>query len=260
MGSFFMALMNVYVGYLYIFMVYWLRWLSFCQCESSRMKKPLLLLISCLISYASCAQRIDWAIGINKWYTRSAGINWLLAHYRPIYNFQPGEKVASIGAGQGIREVVFSLMADSLTMYLQDLDPYWLEPDRLAVAVQAIYKKAERIACTSTFVPVRGKEKETQLPNQYFDKIIVENSLHEFTYQADMIQHIRENLKPSGQLFIWEAIATNPNRKHTDCGKPMFTDETLIKLLSENGFHFVSKTVVNPDRGKDAVFQFSVSE
>ncbi|OJW73964.1 MAG: hypothetical protein BGO59_12530 [Spirosoma sp. 48-14] len=219
-------------------------------------KKLLLCLFCWLIGYVATAQRVDWAIGINKWYTKKEGIDWLLAHYRPIYDFRPNEKVASIGAGQGIREVAFSLMVDSLTVYLQDLDPYWFEPDRLTILIQAIYKSAARDACSATFVPVRGKEKETKLPKQYFDKIIVENSLHEFTYQAEMVQQIRENLKPNGQLFVWEAIATKPNRKHTDCRKPMFTDDTLIKLLTDNGFRFVSKTVVDPRRRKDAVFIF----
>lgn len=202
------------------------------------------------------AQEIDGATKANKWYSQPEGINWLIAHYRPIYNLQPSEKVASIGAGQGVREIVYSLMADSLTVYLQDLDSVWLEPSRLKQAIRTIYVQAGRTTCTTRFIPVRGSEKETRLPTQFFDKIIVENSLHEFNFQADMLQRIRDNLKPEGILFIWEAISKKANQKHVDCGRLMFTDESLIKLVEENGFRFVDKTVVDPPRGKDVVFQF----
>lgn len=224
------------------------------------MKRLILILVWYFWGNSVKAQSTDWAIGINKWYSQPDGINWLLQHYRPIYDFRAREKIASIGAGQGIREVVFSLMADSLTFYLQDINPYWIEPDRLTLLVQRIYRQAGRSASTATFISVRGREQETKLPRQFFDKIIVENSLHEFSFQADMLVSIRQCLKPTGQLFIWEAVTKKPNKKHQDCGKPMFTDESLIKLVTENGFRFVNKTVVDPPRGKDAVFKFNVEE
>ena len=191
-----------------------------------------------------------------NWYSQPDGINWLLEHYRPIYNFRPNETVASIGAGQGIREVVYSLMADSLTFYIQDINPFWLEPDRLTKTVRTIYTQAGRTECLATFVPVRGTEKETRLPKQFFDKIIIENSLHEFSYPKEVLQSVYKNLKATGHLFIWEDTAKKPNRKHSGCGKPMFTDELLIKLLGENGFQFIDKTIVSPPKSRDAVFCF----
>ena len=218
-----------------------------------------LALLYCFLSLANCdvkAQYADENPAAESWYSQPDGINWLLQHYRPIYDFRPNETVASIGAGQAIREIVYSLMADSLTFYVQDINPFWLEPNRLAKTVRAIYTQAGRTECLATFVPVRGTEKETRLPKQFFNKIIVENSLHEFTYPNDVLQSIRTNLKTNGQLFIWEETAPKLNRKHSGCGKPMFTDESLLKLLDANGFHFIDKTVVDPPRGKDSVFRF----
>lgn len=221
----------------------------------------LVILLTCvfaLAQYEATAQDANWTAA-NKWYSEPDGINWLIAHYRPIYDFRPAEKVASIGAGQGVREVVYSLMADSLIFYLQDLDSIWLEPSRLKKAIRTIYKEAGRTTCTTYFIPVRGKEKETGLPDRFFDKILIENSLHEFNFQSEMLLSIRTNLKPDGQLFIWEAITKKLYQKHVDCGKPMFTDESLVKLAEENGFRFIEKTIVDPPRGKDAVFQFRLS-
>lgn len=205
------------------------------------------------------AQDADWLVPGNKWYTESKNIEWLLATYQPIYNFRPKDKIASIGAGQGVREVVFSLMADSLSIYVQDINPHWLEPDKLAVLVRKVYNEANRAGCTTTFVPVRGGSKATKLPERFFDKIIIENSLHEFDFQDDMLKSIRVNLMPDGYLFIWEAMASNLHSIHSDCGKPMFTDTSLVKLLTENGFSFVDKTVIMPKRWNNVVYMFRLT-
>lgn len=223
--------------------------------------KKILLLTYCflLMSHIVEAQDIDENGTFNTWYSEPEGINWLLDSFRPIYDFRPGETIASVGAGQGVREVVFSLMADSLLVYVQDVNPYWLEPDQLSKTIRRIYDRSGRTTCTSRFIPIRGKEKETRLPNGFFDKIIVENSLHEFTYQPEMLHSIRVNLKPNGILFIWEETATKPNRKHEGCKMPMFMDESLIKLVEESGFRFIEKTIVNPPKGRDAVFTFRLN-
>ena len=222
------------------------------------MSKPrtLLLFLLVIAGYEANAQYTDENPAVDNWYSQPDGINYLLERYRPIYNFRPHETIASIGAGQGIREVVYSLMVDSLTIHVQDINPVWLEPVRLAKTVRTVYAQAGRTECSATFVPVRGTEKETRLPSQFFDKIIIENSLHEFSYPNDVLRSVRASLKADGHLFIWEDIAQKPGRKHSGCKNPMFTDESLLKMLADNGFRFVDKTLVNPPRGSDAVFRF----
>lgn len=222
-----------------------------------------LILLLILLAATACksqAKPIDFLVPQNADHAQLEGIGKLLAVYQPIYDFKPNEKIASIGAGHGVREIVFSLMADSLTIYLQDINPYWIEPEKLATMVRYVYKQAGRTNHQFTFIPVRGKQKETGLPKQFFDKIIVENSLHEFSCQPDMLQCIRENLKPNGQLFIWEALAKKPGKKHADCRKPMFTADSLIQLLTNNGFQFVDQTAIGPLRWNNAVFRFQVAE
>ncbi|AQG78607.1 class I SAM-dependent methyltransferase [Spirosoma montaniterrae] len=221
------------------------------------MIRLLLLYILALFTISVHAQTTDENPAATSWYSEPDGINWLLERYRPIYDFKPRETIASIGAGQGIREVVYSLMADSLTVYLQDVETYWLSPERLYKTLRTIYGKAGRSDCSATFKIIRGTDRDTGLPTQLFDKIIIENSLHEFDHQAIMLQSIRDNLKPGGTLFVWEEIATKPNRKHSGCRKPMFTDQSLRQLMAEHGFQFVDKTVVDPPRGSDVVYRFS---
>ena len=219
-----------------------------------------LICLCLLVSGKAWSQETpDWLESQNKANAKPAAIKQLLADFQPIYDFRPGEKIASIGAGQGVREVIFSLMADSLTIYLQDLNPVWLEPDKLATVARFIYRQANRPAHTATFIPVRGKEKDTRLLVQFFDKIIVENSLHEFDFQADVLQQIRANLKPNGKLYIWEVIAIKENRTHQGCNMPMFTDASLRKMLADNGFQFMSKTSVGLERWHNMVYAFQLA-
>ena len=142
-----------------------------------------------------------------------------LSRYQPIYEFRKGEKIASIGAGGGSKEVIYSMMADSLTVYLQDINPICLSPDIVQATVSQLYQAAGR-TCTATFTPVIGTGKETRLPSQFFDAIIMENTLHELTYPGELVASIRANLKPDGCFYIEDFIAKRAGQKHRGCHKP----------------------------------------
>ena len=188
------------------------------------------------------------------------GFNEIITTFRPIYNFRKGEVVASVGVGGGFREIVYSLMADSLTFYLQDIDVSRLAIQSLESNVQQIYRNAGRAYCNTTFLAYKGTETNTNLPDQTVDKIIAEHSLHEFTYPSEMLQSIRSNLKPGGTLFILEQIARRPHRKHPVCNRSLFTEQSLVMLLDNNGFQFVNKTPVSSNNGGGVVFRFDKRE
>src|SRR5574343_265032 len=46
--------------------------------------------------------------------------------YQPIYKFKENEKVASIGAGWGINEIIYSLESPKLYFYLEDINAQFL--------------------------------------------------------------------------------------------------------------------------------------
>ncbi|RRB07670.1 hypothetical protein [Larkinella rosea] len=171
-----------------------------------------------IVCHTSVAQFEDNGC-LSKHFTKRENIEWLLNSYRRIYDFHKQEKLASIGAGSGEREIIYSMMDDSLVFYLQDINPVCLQPENLALTVRQVYQIAGR-RNTASFIPYRGNEKETRLPIHFFDKIIIENSLHEFTYPNEMLISIRSNLKKDGYLFIWELIARRNGRKHKDVANP----------------------------------------
>ena len=194
---------------------------------------------------------------LDKHYSKREVIDWMLKSYRGVYNFQKTEKIASIGAGSGVREIIYSMMADSLTIYLEDIDPVCLQPERLSLTIRQLYQIRGQ-TCSAFFIPVRGSEQETGLPSRFFDKIIIENSLHEFTHFNEMLASIRGNLKKDGYLFIGELIARRKGQKHQGCRRPLFTEEAMLQLLDSNGFRFVEKAVLDPNHPYDRVYRFAL--
>lgn len=215
-----------------------------------------LLLIFLLIIGSVGAQDKDC---VNDYYARQRIIDSMLKSYRPIYDFHKHERIASIGAGSANREIIYSMMADSLTFYLQDINPVCLEPEILLATTRRLYA-VTGLTCTASFIPIRGRTKETKLPTQFFDKIIIENSLHEFEFPDEMLRSVRDNLKKGGCIFIAETLSRRPGKKHIDCRKPMYTEETLIEQLKRNGFRLTRTDKVYPFNDYGKVFKFEIAE
>ena len=223
---------------------------------TNRMLRISLFPLFLLISPFSQAQ-FEGNECLDKHYAKKETIDWMLKNYRGFYNFQKTETIASVGAGSGVREIIYSMMADSLTIHLQDIDPVCLQPERLSLTIRQLYQIGGR-TCSAFFIPVRGSEQETGLPSRFFDKIIIENSLHEFTHSNEMLVSIRGNLKKNGYLFIGELIARRKGQKHQGCHRPLFTEEALLQLMDLNGFRFVEKTVLDPNYPHDRVYRFAL--
>ena len=92
---------------------------------------------------------------------------------------------------------------------------------------------------------VLGDERSTQLPENIFDKIIIINSFHEFTFQAEMIADIKKKLKPDGILYIDEALPKRQGQLHGICKKPMLTHEEMIAVLAKSGFEYIDGLDLN---------------
>ena len=92
---------------------------------------------------------------------------------------------------------------------------------------------------TSDYKMIFGDERSTSLPEITFDKILVINSFHEFTFQSEMLADIRKKLKPNGILYIDEALPRKPGQLHGICNKPMLTNEETIAIFEKNGFEYV---------------------
>lgn len=178
--------------------------------------------------------------------------------YQTLYDFRDGDRLASIGAGSGSKEAIYSMMADSLLFYLQDIDSTCLTPTRIKSTIDLLYGAAGKTS-TATFKTVIGTEKETNLPSDLFDKMIMENTFHELTYPKSLLQSIHANLKKDGFLYIQDLIARKPGEKHRGCKKTLYTEEALIQLLGKTGFHLLNVTQVFKNNARHRSYKFSVA-
>lgn len=161
------------------------------------------------------------------------------------FNFQPGQTVASIGAQCGHFEAAYAATTDSVHFYLEDIDTSFFNKRQVGFAWH-YYDSLRGRPMTCPYTMIIGTEKSTLLPENSFDKIIIINSFHEFTYRDEMLTDIKTKLKPGGILYIDETVPKKEGELHVVCKMPMLTQEEMISLLSKNGFKYLE--------GKEIVF------
>lgn len=183
----------------------------------------LLILISCfLTSNESIAQADSFDTkytykrgdfnGIGKWYMGREiayvmgfqGIDWLERSEREIeedvstliknMKIKTNETIADIGAGSGFHVFKMAPLAKNGLVYAVDIQPEMLEAIELK-------KRSKKVSNVET---VLGSEKSINLPKNSLDKILLVDVYHEFSYPAEMVDSIKNALKPNGQLFLIE--------------------------------------------------------
>ena len=160
------------------------------------------------------------------------------------FQFKPGQMVASVGAGCGHWEAAYAAATDSVTFYLEDIDTTTLN-NRHADFAWNYYAKLRGKPMTSHYKLVVGDERSTSLPENTFDKILIINSFHEFSYPSEMLADIKKKLKAGGILYIDEALPKRPGQLHGICKKPMLTSYETIELFSKHGFELVNALEFN---------------
>ena len=157
-----------------------------------------------------------------------------------IYNFQQNETIASIGASSGVWEIWFASQIDYLTFYLQDIDAQNCNQAEINEGI-AYFEKLVSKKNTGKFIPIIGTQSATNLPKNTFDKVLIINSLHEFETPEIILQDIRKILKSNGKLFIEEQNAKFLGEIHEGCGKRLFTESEIVKLLKKYSFELMEK-------------------
>jgi ubiquinone/menaquinone biosynthesis C-methylase UbiE len=181
-----------------------------------------------------------------------------ITFYRSLYDVKNGEKIASVGAGRGSREVIYSMLADSLTMYIQEIDTASLKSDWIMQLAIRQYNLAE-LPITASFRLIAGTASDTRLPTATLDKVLLEHSLHEFTQQTQMLTDIRTKLKPDGLLYVWELMAKKPGRQHRICKKQMLTEQELLELTNKTGFRLIKSVRVFSDVRNGRLYTFTLA-
>jgi SAM-dependent methyltransferase len=202
--------------------------------------KPAFIAAFILFFYTSPAQKMQTFKGhCGSFFESMAHLNKVKQAELDFYHFQPGQTVASIGAQCCHWEAAYAAATDSITFYLEDIDTSKFKKEQ-ADFVWNYYGNLRGKPMTSNYKMVLGDERSTSLPEKTFDKILIINSFHEFTYQAEMLDDIKQKLKPNGILYIDEALPKREDQLHGICNLPMLTAEETIALFAKNGFEYIN--------------------
>jgi SAM-dependent methyltransferase len=226
------------------------------------MKKIFLsaILLLFLFKYTSSQNLKHFPDHCGLYYKTMEQLDQQIAEQIKFYNFQSHQTVASIGAQCANWEAAFATKTDSVTFYLEDIDSSQLNNQQAAFAWN-YYSTLRNEPITCNYKIIIGTEKNTNLPNQFFDKILIINSFHEFSDQPQMLNDIAKKLKPNGILYIDETLAKKSGELHIQCKKRIFTNEEMIGIFKENGFTYIDGFDINFRKAKPVrkIFAFKKS-
>ena len=153
---------------------------------------------------------------------------------------KPGMAFADIGASSGYYDGAMAVFLDSVTFYLNDIDPHCLN-ERNLHKVLAYYSKLKgrSIEATNPFHFVMGTPTSTNLPENTFDVIFSNATMHVIDYPDSILPDIFINLKPEGSLYIRDEFVYNGEEKKCGskkCGHDLLHYKHFVKLMNRNGF------------------------
>ncbi len=151
------------------------------------------------------------------------------------FDIKNGETIADVGAAEGYHEGALSLLYDSITFYIEDVDPKDVNQKEIDKTVKH-YNKLRSTPQTCKFNWVLGTYKTTNLPDGIFDKLIMIASFHEFTFMDEMMEDIARKLKPGGKIYIMEAFCID---KVISCeeGHKGYYMKDVNTILSKIGYY-----------------------
>lgn len=115
---------------------------------------------------------------------------------------RPGMVVADVGAGTGYMSLRLARrVGTSGKVYANDLQPEMLRRLRENAAKAGL----------GNIVTVQGEEADPKLPAGQMDLVLLVDVYHEFSKPREMIDKIRESMKPDGRLVLLEYRKEDPN-------------------------------------------------
>jgi ubiquinone/menaquinone biosynthesis C-methylase UbiE len=179
-----------------------------------------------------------------------------IARLGRLMGWKAGQTLADVGAGEGeIGIAAAAVVGGSGKVYLTELD----EQKR-----KSLEEKVRREGLKNVVV-VQAAEKQTNLPDNCCDEIVMRRVYHHFTAPLDMDASLLRSLKPGGEL----AVIDFPPRKWLTESDPVkgvpanrgghgIPEKILIQEVTATGFT-VDKVVDDwPEDGYCVVFRKAV--
>jgi ubiquinone/menaquinone biosynthesis C-methylase UbiE len=191
----------------------------------------LLLCLSSLESHAS----VD---------TDSIKANKKWGPYLKQFDFKAHDIVLSLGCGGAWREFELSLLTDSITFYLEDIDSLALNTKSISTKINE-FKNNRKRPLNNNFHIVYGTTEKIPVNDQLCNKVLIMNSFHHFDNKEMMLGAINRVLLPQGKLIITDHISLDVSKESSyGCDRKYFllNEKDLITLIEKSNFKLVSVT------------------
>ena len=141
---------------------------------------------------------------------------------------EPGMTVVDFGCGNGFYTIPMAKMvAPEGKVIGVDIQPEMIQ----------MLKERAAVAAVDNIEPILSTEKDTKLPANVVDVLILVDVYHEFSFPAPMLAGIRQSLKDDGVVALLEYRAEDP----TVPIKPLhkMSKKQILKEYQANGFKLV---------------------
>lgn len=160
-----------------------------------------------------------------------------------------GETIASIGAGNGLKEVQISCLVEGINWYLEEIDSLRLNQFE---KVYSFHENLKGSSINAKFNLVLGTKFSTTLPEGFFDRVLMINVYHEISDRAPIMEEIHDLLKPGGEIVLMERMGDEPGQIHKDCKHPKLYEPQLIEEMNQYGFRLVK--TINAEKMSNLTF------
>jgi len=173
--------------------------------------KNLLILIIFVSLFSGCRSSAEEKLSMQPtdgypWVTKVDDIEQILRNKCiDTVQFEAGQVIADIGAGNGYIEAMLSIFNDSLTFYIQDIDSSVCN-QRVIDEVTEFYEEVKGSPFSNKFIVVNGTDSSTNLPPAVFDKIFMFSTYQYIKMPDEFMADVRNSLKDDGILYV-----INPN-------------------------------------------------
>lgn len=160
-----------------------------------------------------------------------------------ILGLEKGDVFADVGASSGVYDIVMATLTEDVTYYIQDIDTDCLNPEELDKIIQYYSEQSgQALAEKNHFHITIGEFTQTNLPDNTFDVIYTNGTVHVFSDKEKMMKDIYTKLKPNAYLFIRDDIVKEGEIKFCpEDGEQLVNENELLQLLNDADFTLVEK-------------------
>ena len=175
-------------------------------------KKLILFLALFIVGLSTSAQKKERPYKCGAVPKSMSDVEFNFKNFGQSFNCKPGERIASIGASNGIREVEIAAFTDSIFWTIQDIDTACLNTTEFG-NVLAYHEKLIGKSIKGDFKIVIGDLHRTNLQQNYYDRVIMSYVYHELADKESIMADIRRSLNSKGVLVIMEDVAKKIGQK-----------------------------------------------